>query len=143
MRAGEPGVPPSDRIRGYPAAAMRADRAIRPADGFEVRASGFVVHDSPALLADRGERMIVDLAARDHGDHFVEEIHESPEDARLPLASETEQDEVMPGEQRVLDRGDDRLLVADDAREERLAVLHPPDQVLPHLLLHEHEQEND
>ena len=39
----------------------------------------------------------------------------------LGLAALAEEDEVVAGQDRVLDGGDDRILVADDAREDLAA----------------------
>ena len=56
---------------------------------------------------------------------------------RLPLAALAEEHDVVPGEDRVLDLGDDRVVVADDARagcrSPRASVR---EQVAPHLLAH-------
>ena len=52
------------------------------------------------------------------GSHVVEQADEQPRHPGLGLAALAEEDEVLAGEDRVLDRRDDRLLVADDARED-------------------------
>ena len=51
----------------------------------------------------------------------VEQGGEGAEDARLGLAAEAEEDEVVLGEDGVDDLGDDGVFVADDAGEEGLA----------------------
>ena len=48
----------------------------------------------------------------------VEQGGEGAEDARLGLAAEAEQDEVVAGEDGVDELGDDGVVVADDAGEE-------------------------
>ena len=53
----------------------------------------------------------------------------------LRLAALAEQDDVLAGEDGVLDLRDDGLLVADEQREEGLARAHLLDEVLAHLLL--------
>jgi hypothetical protein len=51
---------------------------------------------------------------------------------RLPALAE--EDHVMAREDRVLDLGDDGLVVADDAGQDALAPREPSEEVLPHLL---------
>ena len=75
-----------------------------------------------AALAQRGERVVVDLAARDDGHLGVEECRESAEDAALRLPAQAEQDHVVAGQDGVRDLRDDGVFVAEDAGEERLAA---------------------
>jgi hypothetical protein len=77
----------------------------------------------------------VDLAARHDRDRLVEQPRQRPQDAALRLAAQPEQDEVVAREDRVDDLRDDRLVVADDAGEERLPGAQPRDQVLADLVL--------
>ena len=72
-------------------------------------------------LQMRRERVVVDLAAGDDGRLFVEQVDQAARDARLGLAALAEEDDVLPGEDGVLDLRDDRLFVADDAGEELFA----------------------
>jgi hypothetical protein len=65
------------------------------------------------VLRDRAQRVVVDLAAGEDRDLLVEQVHELPHDPALRLAAQAEQDEVLPGEQRVHDLRHDRVLVAD------------------------------
>ena len=88
-----------------------------------------------ARAADRRERIVVDLAAGDDRDLLVEQIDEAAQDAALRLAAQPEQDEVVARQDRVDELRDDRLVVADDARKERLARLQLADQVVADLLL--------
>ena len=67
--------------------------------------------------------MVVDLRAGDDRDRVVEQVDELAEHPRLGLAAEAEEEHVVPREDRVLDLGDDRLFVAEDVGEERLAGL--------------------
>ena len=53
------------------------------------------------------------------GSHVVEQADEQPRHPGLGLAALAEEDEVLAGEDRVLDRGQDGVLVPDDAREDR------------------------
>ena len=83
----------------------------------------------PRVLRDRGEGIVVHLAAGDDRDPLVEQPRQLAQDAALGLAAKTEQDEMVPREQRVDDLGDDGVLVADDAGEERLPRGEARDQV--------------
>ena len=64
----------------------------------------------------------MDLAARHDRDLLVEQVDERAQDAALRLAAQAEQDEVVPRQDRVDELRDDRVVVADDAGEERLAA---------------------
>src|SRR3972149_3866795 len=64
---------------------------------------------------------VVSPPPRGRGPRLVEEPDEQPRHARLGLAALAEEDDVLAGEERVLDLGDDGLLVADDPGKERLA----------------------
>ena len=88
-----------------------------------------------ARLADRRERVVVDLAAGERRQLLVEQLDQQPRDPRLGLAALAEEDDVLAGEDRVLDLRDDRLVVADDAGQERLAAREARDEVVAHLLL--------
>ncbi len=92
-------------------------------------------HALPARGADRRQRIVVDLAAREHGHRLVEQTGEQPRDPRLGLAALTEQHDVLAAQHGVLDLGDHRLVVADDAGQEGLAPAQPGDEVVAHLLL--------
>ena len=71
--------------------------------------------------ADRGVRIVVDLAAGDDRHPLVEQAGERADDARLGLAALAEEDDVVTGEQCVLQLRHDRVLVAEHAVEQRLA----------------------
>src|SRR3972149_3963426 len=78
---------------------------------------------------------VVSPPPRGRGPRLVEEPDEQPRHARLGLAALAEEDDVLAGEERVLDLGDAGLLVADDPGKERLAAAEPRDQVVAQLLL--------
>src|SRR5262249_51094696 len=61
---------------------------------------------------------------------------ERADDARLRLPALAEEDQVVAAEQRVLDRREHRVVVAEDAGEERLARAQPTQQVRAQLLAH-------
>ena len=87
-------------------------------------------------LRDRRERIIVDLAPRDHGNRVVEQRRERAEDARLRLTAKTEQDKVVPREQGVHDLRNDGLVVADNAGEDGAALRESGEQIGAQLVLH-------
>ena len=69
------------------------------------------------------------------GNGLVEQVHELPEHPRLGLAAQAQEEHVVPGEDGVLDLGDDGLFVAEDVGKKRLAGPELGDQVAPHLVL--------
>ncbi len=85
---------------------------------------------------DRIERIVIQLAAGQAGDLVVQELDQRAQDAGLGLAAQAEQDEVVPGQQRVDDAGDDGALVAQDLRKELLSGRQPAAQVGAHLLFY-------
>ena len=88
-----------------------------------------------AAPADGTEGMIVDLAARDHGHEFVQQAHERAHDPALRLAALAEHDDVVAGDDRVGELGQDRVVVAHDAGEQLLAGAEAGQEVAAHLLL--------
>ena len=85
--------------------------------------------------AQRRERVVVNLAAGHDRDLLVEQIDQAAQDPAFRLAAQAEQDEVVPREDRVDELRDDRLVEADDAREEPVAGPELPHQVVANLLL--------
>ena len=77
----------------------------------------------------------MDLAARHDGNRLVEQLGERPQDAALGLPAQAEQDEIVPRQDRVDDLRHDRVVEADDAREERRPRAEPLDQVVANLVL--------
>ena len=110
-------------------------RASRPSHAIGV-VSPSVGQPRAARAADRVERIVVDLAARHDRDLIVEQRDERAKQARLRLPAQAEQDEVVLRQQRVHELRHDGVVVADDAREERLAGAELADQVLAHFLVH-------
>ena len=86
--------------------------------------------------AERRERVVVDLAAGHDRNLLVEQIDQTAQDAALRLAAQTEQDEVVPRQNRVDQLRDDRFVVADDAGEQPFAGLQLAHEVVANLLLH-------
>ena len=96
----------------------------------------FLPHARAARGAERRQRIIVDLAARDHRQLLVEQRRQGAKDAALRLAAQTEEDEIVPRQDGVHDLWDDGVVVTDDAGEERRAAAQPLDQVLADLVFH-------
>jgi hypothetical protein len=119
------------------------DRDVGRGELLPVPALSWQPHDRGAIaqfrdelapgLADRLERVVVDLAARERGDGLVQQHHQRARQPALGLAALAEQDQVLAGEQRVLDLGKNGVVEADDPVEELLAALDLPDEVLPDL----------
>src|SRR5438876_680820 len=93
-------------------------------------------HAFAAGLTDRREWIVVDLAAGEPEYLGVEQLDQEARHAGLGLATLAEEHDVLAGENRVLDLGEDALLVPDDPWEDRFALSQPRDQVVPQLLLH-------
>nr|BFE83629.1 hypothetical protein GCM10020093_062300 [Planobispora longispora] len=64
--------------------------------------------------------MVVDLAAVHDRGPLVEQPGDGADEPGLALAALAQQDEVVPGEKRPLQLGQDGVVEADDAREPRL-----------------------
>ena len=90
---------------------------------------------TPARLADRGEGVVAQVAARQGGDGLVEQFDELAQEPRLALAARAEQEQVVAGEDGVNHLGQYRVVVADQAGQDRLAPAELAEEVAPHLLL--------
>jgi hypothetical protein len=78
----------------------------------------------------------VDLAPG-HGRRLrVEQGRQAAQQAALRLPAQAEQDHVVAREDAVHEPRHHRVLVAEDAREQRLARAHLGEEVAPHLLAH-------
>ena len=86
--------------------------ARQPGDGRVVAALG---DQFAAGAADGTQRMIVNLAAGDVGNLRIEKVDQAAQDAALGLAAQTEQDEIVPGQNGIDDLRQDRLFVAVNA----------------------------
>ena len=91
--------------------------------------------DGAGRRADGRQRVVVELATADDRQPRVEQADQQPRHPGLGLAALAEEDEVVTGQDRVLDRRDDRLLVADDAREDLRPDGQPLEEVGAKLLL--------
>ena len=90
--------------------------ARQPVDGRRVAVA---LDDRPRRRADGRGRVVVELAAADDREPVVEQADQGAGHARLRLAALAEEDEVLAGEDRVLDGRHDRVVVADDRRAGR------------------------
>jgi hypothetical protein len=79
--------------------------------------------------------MVVDLAARDDRNHLVQQADHVPDQAGLRLAPLAQHDDVVPGQDPPLQGGEDRVVEADDRREQLLALRQSSQQVLAELFL--------
>ena len=95
--------------------------AIVPVQPFDLGLLTLPRDDLHRMGRDGRLRVVRDLAARHDGHPLVEQPGERADHARLRLSAFTEQDHVVATQQRVLDRGHHRLVVAQDARKERPA----------------------
>ena len=84
---------------------------------------------------DRCERVVVQFSAFDHRQPRVQQLDQHSRHPRLRLPALPEKDEIVPGQDRVLDRRHDRVLEADDPRQERAALGHSCEQIASELLL--------
>ena len=106
--------------------------AGHPAYGNVVAALGHAVFARPA---DGGKGVVVEFAALDRGDGFVEQIGHVAYQARLRLPPFAEENDVLSGKDRVLKLWDHGVFKSDDAGEQLLALPYLGDEVLSDLLL--------
>ncbi len=106
--------------------------ATEPLDG---RGIALLIYFLLADGADRVEGIVVDLAALDNGHVLVEQVDQRPGDACLGLAPLAQEDDVLPGEDRVLNLGNDGILIANDAGKQLLTAADHANEVPAHLLI--------
>jgi hypothetical protein len=85
--------------------------------------------------AQRREGIVMNLAVRDDGDFLVEEARQRSKQPGLGLAAQSEEDEIVPGQDRVHHVRDNRLVVANDPGEQRRARAKARNQVLSQFVL--------
>ena len=88
----------------------------------------------PPLLRDGGEGVLGDFGAVEHGGGIVEEGGEGADNAALGLATLAQQDDVLAGQDCILEGGNDGLIEALDAGEEGATLSYACNEVLAHLL---------
>ena len=106
--------------------------AIQPLDG---RVVAVLRDHRAAVLRDRRQGVVVHLAPRDHGHPGIQQSRQLPQNPALRLPPQAQQDEVVTGQNRVRQLRNDRIVVAPDAGEERLAGLEFGDQALAQFVL--------
>jgi hypothetical protein len=106
-----------------------------PREPVDRRVVAVLVHGGAARRADRRVGVVVQLAAADHGQPRVEKVDKKSGHPCLGLAALAEEHDVLTGHDRVLDRRDDRFLVADDARHDAAARGQPSQEVVAKLRL--------
>ncbi len=107
--------------------------AVEPGDGGVVAS---FEKDLARLAGDGGKGGFIDGRAFQDRDILVEQIGQLADDAGLGLASKTKKKKIMPRKDRRHDLGDNGLVVANDPREQRLAVAQLAQEILAHLVLH-------
>ena len=100
--------------------------AVHPADRRRVAFGG---NELFAWRRNRRKRILGNFDAVEHRRPLVEQRHQRTEDPRLRLPAFAEQDQILTGEQRVLQLRQHRVVVADDARKQRFAGTQLFDQV--------------
>ena len=124
-----------DRGVGRGELLAEASVAVDPLDRGLVAPLGH--EQSRACVRDRRVRVVVDLAAGDDRHPLVEQVGERADHAGLGLTALAEEDHVVTGEERVLELGQDGVLVPEDTVDERLAGGDPLDRALgAELVLH-------
>ena len=90
----------------------------------------------PAAAADGRVGIVVNLATRDVRHLRIEQRRQGAQDAALGLAAQSQQNEIVARKNGVDDLRHDRVVVADDAGENRAALTEFHDQVVAHLVFH-------
>src|SRR5438876_396920 len=72
-----------------------------------------------ATAADRVERIVVDLATRDHWHGFIQQRCQLAKNAALGLASQTEKDHVVARKNRIDNLRHYRIFISDNSGENR------------------------
>ena len=78
----------------------------------------------------------MDLATGDVGNLRIKQRRQSAQDAAFGLAAKSEKNEIMTGENGINDLRHDRIVVSDNAGENRTALTQLRDQVVAHLVLY-------
>ena len=102
-------------------------------DGSGVAVLGDLV---AAAAANRSVGIVVNLATGNVRRLRIEQRGQSAQDAALGLAAQSQQNEIMARKNGVDDLRHDRVVVSDDAGENRAALPEFRDQVVAHFVLH-------
>src|SRR5205085_3883772 len=90
--------------------------------------------ESTAALARRVERRIVDLTSFDRRNALIEQLRHRSQDARLRLSAKTEKDDVVLGEDGVVNGWNDGAFVSVNAWKRRLAATDFREEIPAHLV---------
>ena len=101
---------------------------VHPRDGHVVSAR---LDEGPPLFGDGGQGVFRKRCTGQDGYPLVEQVGEAAGDPRLGLTAEAQQVHAVAREQRALHIGQDGVIVADDALEQRGAGLQPVNEVGP------------
>ena len=104
-------------------------------DPFGLRIVTVFANEVAAVLRDRVVGVVVDLRTGHDRQPLVEELGERADHPGLGLTSFAEEDDVVPGEEGVLQLGENGVVVAEHTREHRLAAGDAGGGVAPDLLL--------
>ncbi len=119
------------RVRGGQLLAV----PVVPVHPVQRRVVALLGHEVACVPGHRVVRVVVDLRAGDHRHPLVQQVRQAADEARLGLPPLAEEDHVVAGQQGVLQLRQDRVLVAQHRREQRLPRPDPGHGVAPHLLL--------
>ena len=122
----------SDRSIGSGQLLPEAILTMHPVDGCIVAPFG---DEIAGVLGNRVIGIVVDLGTGDDGHPFVEQSGERTDHAGLGLTAFAEEDDVMTGEQCVLELRQHGVLIAEHVGEQRFTGPNAGDGVGPQLLL--------
>ena len=88
----------------------------------------------PAVRADRMIRIIVDFRTGNDRNLIVEKICKLANDAALCLATQAQQNQIVPREDRIDELRNNRLVIANNAGKQFLAPLEFANQIRAHLV---------
>ncbi len=106
--------------------------AVDPVDPGGV---AFAVHHLARRQRHRTVGVVADLGPGDLGQPFVEQRREGPDDAGLGLATLAQEDDVMAGEQCILELREHGVLETEHPLDQRLSRRDPGGGVAPELLM--------
>ena len=102
-------------------------------DPFDLEQIAFLGDLFATGLADRLERIVIDLASFNDRDFFVQQAFEVADQARLGLSPLAQENHVVTRQDRVFELRDDGVVVSDDILKHRAAGFHLLDEILAQL----------
>src|SRR5437588_11409448 len=109
----------------------KARIAINPGNGCGILVQ---LDRLPSVSADRMKRIVVDIRTGNDGNLLVEKICELANDAALRLAAQSQQNQIVAGENGINKLRHDGFVITNNAGEKFLAPLEFADEVCPHLV---------